>query len=258
MKCRFLLVLFVLFGCTSAKEEPDESGERLVSLSPSITATIVDIGAGEFIVGRSAFCKSVSEEIPVVGDLYNIDYDRLLRLYPTKVFVQKTTADIDEHLQELATRGNFSLHAWKCDRVSELATMHHELSEMLTVEGESLVVTTPEKLLELPASLLLMTPGTASSAGLCFGKQTYLDDVLVLLGGTNALNRSGWITLTLEDIARLHPQAIVVVSDSPFEISKGLMSLNIPVIPFIHEDVLIPSSRIIDVAKALQQKLQTP
>jgi ABC-type hemin transport system substrate-binding protein len=251
------LAVFVLVGCTNVNEE-QQNGERIVSLSPSITATLVDVGAEEYIVGRSAFCKSVREDIPVVGDLYNIDYERLLRLHPTNVFVQKTTAEVDAHLQELATRGNFSLHTWKCDRVFEIATMHKDLLEILAIEGETFEVKQPEILLELPVSLLLMTPGSASNAGLCFGKQTYLDDVLTLLGGTNALNSSGWITLTLEDIARLQPHAIVVVSDIHFEISKGLKSLNIPVIPFIHEDVLVPSSRIIDVAKALQQKLKKP
>lgn len=258
MKTSLILAFIVLVSCSATKEDTAQDSERIVSLSPSITATIVDIGAEEYIVGRSAFCKSVSDEVPVVGDLYNIDYERLLRLHPTKVFVQQTTAEVDAHLQELATQGDFSLHFWKCDRVSELATMHKELLELLAIEGKSLVVIPPEKLPELPASLLLMTPGSSRNAGLCFGKQTYLDDVLTLLGGTNVLNRTGWITLTLEDIARLRPHALVVVSDSPFEISKGLLSLNIPVIPFIHEDVLIPSSRIIDVARALQQELQIP
>jgi ABC-type Fe3+-hydroxamate transport system substrate-binding protein len=75
------------------------------------------------------------------------------------------------------------------------------------------------------------------------------------MGGTNAIESTGWVSLTLEDIAKLNPTTIVIVSDSQFEVSKGILSLDIPVISFIHSEVLVPSSRITEVAKELQQKL---
>jgi ABC-type hemin transport system substrate-binding protein len=109
--------------------------------------------------------------------------------------------------------------------------------------------------LAMPETILIMTPGSDGNAGLSFGKETYLDDLLQMMGGTNALNDSGWVSLSLEDIARLNPDAILVVSDTPFEPSAALTSLDIPIKTFIHEDVLIPSSRIVDVAQAMQQEL---
>ena len=74
-------VLFVLFcSSCSSESEPQVSGARIVSLSPSITASLIDMGVGEHLVGRSAFCEKGVASIPVVGDLYTVDYERLLRL----------------------------------------------------------------------------------------------------------------------------------------------------------------------------------
>jgi iron complex transport system substrate-binding protein len=256
MKCNILLLIVLFFGCTSVENE-QVVGERIISLSPSITATVVAIGAGDKIVGRSAFCTSVDKAIPVVGDLYQIDYERLFRLQPTKVFVQETAAGIDAHLLELANHSNFTLHAWKCDRINEIAIMHDSILTLLQIDNEPMQLQLQDSLPLFIGTILLMTPGSENNAGLCFGKETYLDDILQLLGGTNAIQSSGWVSLSLEDIVALGPSAIVIVSDSVFQVSKGIQSLDIPVISFIHDEVLIPSSRITDVAIALQQKLLT-
>ena len=100
-----------------------------------------------------------------------------------------------------------------------------------------------------------MTSGSKGNLGLCFGRQTYLGDLLDLMGGTNALQRDGWVTLSLEDIGKLRPELIVVVSDSLISESSliALKSLQIPITPFVHEDALIPSSKIVDVACSLQE-----
>jgi iron complex transport system substrate-binding protein len=255
MKCSILLLAaFLFFGCSGIEDEKT-NGERIVSISPSVTATVVAIGAGDKIVGRSAFCTSVDKTIPVVGDLYEIDYERLLRLQPTKVFVQETAAGIDSHLLELANQSFFTLHAWKCDRVNEIVYMHDSMLQLLDIDSELLQITLQGSQPALPGTFLIMTPGAENNAGLSFGKETYLDDVLQLMGGTNAIESTGWVSLTLEDISKLNPTTIVIVSDSQFAVSKGILSLDIPVISFIHSEVLVPSSRITEVARELQQQL---
>ena len=45
MKCSILLlVAFLFFGCSGIEDEK-RNGERIVSISPSVTATVVAIGA---------------------------------------------------------------------------------------------------------------------------------------------------------------------------------------------------------------------
>ena len=249
-----LILCILVTACTNV--EPDKAdGVRIISLSPGITATVVDIGFGDLVVGRSSFCEAVGTDIPVVGDLLDIDYERLLRLTPSDVLVQTTASGVDPHLEQLAEGGHFALHSWRVDRLSDIELLHSDLLQLLGGEKVALEISIDDKLDQLPSSILIMTSGSKGNPGLCFGRQTYLGDLLELMGGTNALQHDGWVTLSLEDIGKLHPDLIVVVSDSliPESSLSALKSLQIPITPFVHEDALIPSSKIVDVANSLQE-----
>ena len=77
-------------------------------------------------------------------------------------------------------------------------------------------------------------------------------------GLINALHAKGWCKLSLEDIARLSPARIVIVSDIQFTNDNPVESLGIPVTKFVHKDVLIPSTRIVQVAHALRTSMVGP
>ena len=257
----FIIVslLFVFGACHPNSGQVEQGDVRIISISPGITNTIIDAGYEQFLVGRSPFCFHANQEIPVVGDLRNIDYERLLRLSPTHVFVQKTASGIDAHLLALATQGNFELRAWPLNRVSDIQVIYGDVTEMFGDLRLSFQIDTSENQL-VPSPILVITQGIEGNAGLSFGKETYIDDVLQMMGVENVVHQSGWVSLSLEDIGRLQPKAIIVVSDSL--INEGslssIRSVGYRVIPFVHEHVLVPSSYIVDVAKKLQEVIIEP
>ncbi len=247
--------IFLLIGaCRPNNEETRSVGVRIISLSPGITNTLIDAGYEDLLVGRSAFCKQANQKVPVVGDLRSVDYERLLSLSPTFVFVQQTVSGVDPHLLKLAHDGVFALRSWPIDRLADIQQLYGDVTELIGEKRLPLEVVTPKEH-ALPSPLLVITQGMEGSAGLCFGKDTYIDDLLQAIGVENLVQHSGWISLSLEDIGRLEPEAILVVSD--IEINKnssaGIRSLGFPVIPFVHEHVLIPSSSIVEVAQELQK-----
>ena len=247
-------ILLFLSAC-QPNYEPTQQGEvRIVSLSPGITHTIIHAGFGELLVGRSPFCFQANQELPVVGDLRIIDYERLLRLAPTHVIVQATVSGVDEHMIALSKQNNFDLHVWPLDRVSDIKRVFGKITEIFGGQKKQLQIATVKNT-TTPSPVLVITQGTEGSAGLSFGKETYIDDLLQAMGVRNVVHQSGWITLSLEDIGRLQPEAIYVVSDSKINDSslKALRSVGYRVIPFVHEHVLGPSSYIVDVAKKFQE-----
>jgi ABC-type hemin transport system substrate-binding protein len=256
MRVKVLLCLMLLFGCDQTENEKD-TGNRIVSLSPGITATISDLGLNNLVVGRSAFCKTVDKSVPVVGDIYKVDYERLLRLNPSYVFVQETSGDLDSHLKELASQGNFTLISWRVDRIVDIQQLHDELVELFCIDKPPFELAIERSNQKFPSPILIMTLGSEGASGLCFGQDTYLNDILEIIGCVNAIHSSGWLSLSLEDIAKLNPELILVVSDTKMPISNGIHTLDIPVIEFIHKDVLIPSSKIVNVAVKLQEKLES-
>ena len=65
---------------------------RIVSLGPSWTEYIVDLGCASELVGRTKFCVSAGEEaerIPIIGGTKSIHLDRIEQLKPDVVIASK-------------------------------------------------------------------------------------------------------------------------------------------------------------------------
>lgn len=73
-------------------------GARIVSLVPSITELLVDLGLAPLLVGRTGFCihpREVVRHIPKVGGTKGFDLDKVRALAPTHVI-----ANMDENRVE--------------------------------------------------------------------------------------------------------------------------------------------------------------
>jgi ABC-type hemin transport system substrate-binding protein len=71
---------------------------RIVSLVPSLTELVCDLGLADRLVGRTGFCvhpKEVLRRVPKVGGTKDVRLDLLRRMAPTHVI-----ADIDENRRE--------------------------------------------------------------------------------------------------------------------------------------------------------------
>jgi len=79
---------------------PAGPAPRIVSLVPSITELLFDLGLGERVVGRTTFCihpRAELEGVPRVGGTKKVRLDRLRALEPTHVIV-----NVDENTREAA------------------------------------------------------------------------------------------------------------------------------------------------------------
>lgn len=73
---------------------------RIVSLVPSLTELVCDLGLAAELVGRTGFCihpKDVLAKIPKVGGTKDVDLDKVRALSPTHVLV-----NVDENRKETA------------------------------------------------------------------------------------------------------------------------------------------------------------
>lgn len=73
---------------------------RIVSLVPSLTELVCELGLAESLVGRTGFCihpKEVVRGIPKVGGTKSVNLEKIRALEPTHVILNK-----DENLRETA------------------------------------------------------------------------------------------------------------------------------------------------------------
>jgi iron complex transport system substrate-binding protein len=74
---------------TGATVEVRDADCRIVSLAPGTTAMLYGAGAGNCLIGTIAHSKEPAEaaEVPVIGDVETLDFERLLALQPSAVVV---------------------------------------------------------------------------------------------------------------------------------------------------------------------------
>ena len=132
MRNVFVLLICLCVSCTEHQPETQVESDRIVSMSPGITQTLVDLGLEEMIVGRSPFCNGVDQSVPVIGDYHDVDFERLLSLKPTVVLVQATQAPKNTHLKELADSGLFRLHYWPLDSIDDIKQVYNNASDIFS------------------------------------------------------------------------------------------------------------------------------
>lgn len=226
------LSAFACFACTEVERRPASTRPRIVSLSPAMTRTVMDLGAGELIVGRTPWCAAT--DAPVVGTLQDRDLARIAELRPTIIMVQ--AAELDAELARVAKSTGAKVVLTHIDRLAdveamvstlagELASAHvlgaeeardRILAEAARAREEAKVIVAAQG----PTLILFGTePPTA------FGALTYVDDLWSAMGGQNAVKRAGYPELTLEDIVRLDPAHILLVRGSKRDFPPALEAL---------------------------------
>ena len=271
-------------GCGSASEprQTTTGQPRIVSLSPAVSRTLLDFGLGQQIVGRSRWCASLDPAIPVLGDLYEINYEWLLRLDPTHVLVQPSASTgLDPTLERLAAEHGSIVGHWRINTIADIEQMVRDLPAVLFPHGGPSRLGAAKRASDLLNRIeIAMTPqGTDLWSGptllvadvdpvvLVFGRETYLNDILSGLGAENAIAARGWAEVSLEDILRMDPQAIILVRDrgpaqmSPLEAAGPLADLDTTarregrIAVLWHPDAKLPSSAVIGVANQMRRVL---
>lgn len=210
-------------GCERAAPAGDAraGGMRIASLSPALTATAAELGAGTSIVGRTPWCTAVDPSVPVVGSLTDCDLERLVSLHPGVVLVQAREPSAD--LARVAQARGIDLRCWHLDTVADVQAMVTDMGGELErrgiagaqaaadaiVAGYLQAVRAP--IAERGATLLLFS----TDPPMAFGSDTYPDGMWRAMGGANAVEAPGYPQLSAEDVVRLKPARTVVVGRGP-------------------------------------------
>ena len=101
------LALSALIACSEVPE-PEATAtsySRVVSLAPNLTELIFAAGAGDTLIGVSAYSDYplAARELPIVGDAFTVDQERLAMLGPDALFVWQsgTPAHVVDELRRI-------------------------------------------------------------------------------------------------------------------------------------------------------------
>lgn len=208
-----------------ARRPANVPSPALASTSPAITDSLVVLGLADHIVGRSPYCRSVGEALPVVGDLRSFDAERLDLAAPEVLFVQPPLAGVDPGLRAFCDEKSIKIVARRLESLADIDALIGDIAAVFGVEPNVGGNDLERALGGARASLAL---GAEPSEGarrvllvvsaepmLAVGKRTYLDELLAGADLANALARDGYIELSAEALLAMAPETVIGVSETP-------------------------------------------
>ena len=279
MKRSRIALVIAVCSCMVACDRPSESVRassavpRVASFSPALTAMMTSLGLESTMVGRSAFCR-IDPTLPVVGDLHEVDYERLVRLDPTHILVQSQPDRVDPGLVDISRRRGWQLLASPLAGVEDIRTAFTAIPDHLFEAGAEehrrCAAMVREYTDRIDAALTPPIPGVEDTTvlilspmepPLAWGIGTWMDDMLVSLGGRNALQAHGWVALGWEDLIRIEADRIVFVSESAIPCDGTLQSMlarrsRATIDVLVHPEVHLPATCTDEIASRLRAVLE--
>ena len=169
---------------------------RIVSLAPSATENVWAIGAGKFVVGVTTaddFPAQVTV-LPRVGDFYKPATERIRALKPGLVLVDSATVSADA-MDALQARLNVPVWAQKSDSYASISRHLTQLGKLTNCAAGAAkmakVLQAAQRTAQARAAKQIQKPTVFiqidNSALYAAGPGTFLDDLIRLAGGTNAV-----------------------------------------------------------------------
>jgi len=193
--------------------------QRVVSLVPSLTQLVIDLGMKKQLVGRTRFCikpKGEVEDIPIIGGTKNPHVDQILELNPDYVIANK-----EENRQEdvEALRQETEVNVTDIRTIEDALITNHEIGRDLGV---------PDRARELNSQIMDLFEERPNEDPLqtayfiwrkpwmTVGHDTYIHDVMQHWNLTNITsNRPRYPTVDLKELADKNPE-LILLSSEPF------------------------------------------
>lgn len=215
--CSLALAAFLLSApVTSFSASP----ERIVSLAPSLTEIICDLGMGERIVAVTDYCDYPPEVIkkPKVGGFSNPSLEMIVSLKPDLVFLTEdgNPKSVDDRLRKMGIK----TYIFRVRRIKELSQAILDLGKVLGVPRKAKLKAQwletqlnrfekrDRKYFEgqVKKAVFIVQPVPLIVAG----KETIMDDAFAILGIANigAAGGKGYPKYSVEEFISLAPDAL--------------------------------------------------
>ena len=195
---------------------------RIVSLVPSLTELLVDLGLKKQLVGRTRFCvhpKNEVDDIPIVGGTKNPRLDKIRDANPDYIVANKEE-NKREHINEL--RQEFEVNLTDIATIEDALITIHELGKELGAEDESekLIRQINEVLDDIPEEPPLRTAYLIwKDPYMTVGKDTYIHNVMKHWKLENVFgDETRYPKVSFYDITEKDPELILLSSEPyPFK-----------------------------------------
>ncbi|SMO32021.1 helical backbone metal receptor [Fodinibius sediminis] len=196
--------------------------QRIVSLVPSLTELLIDLGLATRLVGRTRFCKHPLNKvraIPIVGGTKNPRLDAIRQVDPDLVIANREE-NRPEDVRALAD--DFEIELTDIGTIEDALIAIHRLGKKLGAgdKARRLITQIQHRLDERPEEPELRTAYLIwKDPWMSVGADTYIHDVMKHWKLRNVFNHQNrYPQFKLDELSRYNPDLILLSSEPyPFE-----------------------------------------
>jgi iron complex transport system substrate-binding protein len=209
-----------------------EQAKRIVSLAPSLTEIVFELGDGDHLVGDTDFCDYPAEAAkkPHVGGPVNPNLEQIVSLMPDVILA--TSMNRRETVDALDRLGLpvFFTDPHSVDGM--IASVEH-IGDALGTEksAEALAGDLRRRLSDLDHRLAGIAPRRVlfivwTDPLISAGRNTFIADAMRRAGGRPVIDTNiDWPHISLEELARLQPEVLVFASEHSGEAPPDIRAL---------------------------------
>ncbi len=193
--------------------------QRIISLVPSLTELLIDLGIDDQLIGRTRFCvhpKPKVESIPIMGGTKNPRLDKIRQANPDLIISNKEenrARDIHRLMED------FELEVTDIATIEDALITIHQLGQKLGVADQSkvLIQNIQQRLEERPDEPELRTAYLIwKDPWMTVGRDTYIHDVLDHWNMPNVFSgQQRYPKFELDALKSYHPD-LVLLSSEPY------------------------------------------
>lgn len=227
----FLLTYSILtVSSVSAREMMDQVGravsvpeqpQRVVSLMPSVTEIVYDLGAGDRLVGATMYATTpqAASELPRVGSYKHLDVEKIVRLHPDLCLAVRDGNP--KHIVDRLVEVGVPVFVVDPRTLEEIRESILLLGKLLRVESQaqimaaemdsrlSVIDNAVKHIKTLPKVFFQIDAAPIISAG----SNTFIDKLLIRAGGINLASGSKpYPRYSWEDILGMQPELVIIAS----------------------------------------------
>lgn len=219
------LVFLLLTGCapTPEPDTPQAIPKRIVSLVPSVTELVFEIGAGDLVIAvteNDEYPPAV-KQLPKVGD-QTVDQERLLLLRPDLVILDTEFNREQAQLERLGLRVLPLRSRRLTDIAANLRLLGQRLGRPEAAEQAAQRFEAALRAIPQVKSQDIVFVEIWGAPLMTVGAQTLPNDLLETLGVENIYSdQIGYFQVDPEDVVKRRPSIIILPSTGPNEQSSA-------------------------------------
>lgn len=193
--------------------------KRIISLVPSLTELLIDLGLEEQLVGRTRFCVHPDEKvknIPIVGGTKNPRLDKIYDTDPDLIIANKEE-NRPQDIKQLMD--DFEIEVTDITTIEDALITIHELGQKLNVSSRArdLISEIQQRLDNRPDKRELRTAYLIwKDPWMSVGNDTYIHDVLKHWNLSNVFaDKTRYPKFNLDELKSYNPD-LVLLSSEPY------------------------------------------